>query len=82
MRFSAPADGKLPVRFTASRKPGTLRELKTCASFDDGLDRVSVKALVPSGGTAGGHVSLRVVALDTDGNSVGQTVLRHYRLRA
>lgn len=72
----------MPVKFTASRQSGTVRELQAYASFDDGLNRVPVKSLVPPGGKAGGHVSPRVVARDIDGNSVDQTVLRAYRLRA
>ncbi|MCG8928184.1 hypothetical protein [Lentzea sp. CC55] len=82
LRNSWKAGVPMPVKFTASRQSGTVREFQASASFDDGLNRVPVKSLVPPGGKAGGHVSLRVVARDTDGNSVGQTVLRAYRLRA
>ncbi|SDP92677.1 S8 family serine peptidase [Lentzea jiangxiensis] len=82
LRNSWKAGVPMPVKFTASRQSGTVRELQAYASFDDGLNWVPVKSLVPPGGKAGGHVSLRVVARDTDGNSVDQTVLRAYRLRA
>ncbi|GHH31195.1 S8 family serine peptidase [Lentzea cavernae] len=82
LRNSWKAGLAMPVRFTASRPSGTVRELQAYASFDDGLNWVPVKSVVPPGGKAGGYVSLRVVARDTEGNSVDQTVLRAYRLRA
>ncbi|GAA0220692.1 hypothetical protein GCM10010492_18500 [Saccharothrix mutabilis subsp. mutabilis] len=85
LRNSAKANVPLPVRFTATRQAGagttTLRDLKAYASFDDGATWLPVRSFVPRGGKAGGHVSLRVVATDTDGNTVDQTVLRAYRLR-
>ena len=80
------AGAPMPVKFTASRQSGagkaTIRELRAYASFDDGANWVPVKSIVPPGGAPGGYVSLRVVAEDTDGNTVDQTVLRAYRLRA
>ncbi|MFD0205311.1 MULTISPECIES: S8 family serine peptidase [Saccharothrix] len=86
LRNSARAGVPLPVRFTASRQAGagkaTVRELTAFASFDDGANWVPVRSVVPAGGKPGGYVSLRVVASDTDGNTVDQTVLRAYRLRA
>ncbi|MCE6997107.1 S8 family serine peptidase [Saccharothrix sp. S26] len=86
LRNSARAALPLPVRFTASRQAGagkaTVREVKAFASFDDGATWVPVTRLVPARGKPGGYVSLRVVASDTDGNTVDQTVLRAYRLRA
>ncbi|MFS8100579.1 S8 family serine peptidase [Lentzea alba] len=86
LRNSWRAGAPMPVKFTASRQPGagsaTVRELRAYASFDDGANWVPVKSLVPPGGKPGGYVSLRVVAVDADGSSVDQTVLRAYRLRA
>ncbi|MEV1122133.1 S8 family serine peptidase [Actinosynnema sp. NPDC049800] len=86
LRNSARAGLPLPVRFTVSRQAGagkaTVRELKAFASFDDGATWKPVRSMVPAGGKPGGYVSLRVVASDTDGNTVDQTVLRAYRLRA
>ena len=86
LRNSWRAGAPMPVKFTASRQAGapaaTVRELRAYASFDDGLNWVPVKSVVPPGGKAGGFVSLRVVATDADGSTVDQTVLRAYRLRA
>ncbi|MFI6095423.1 S8 family serine peptidase [Lentzea sp. NPDC051213] len=82
LRNSWRAGAPMPVKFTASRQAGTVRELRAYASFDDGVNWVPVKSLVPPGGKPGGFVSLRVVATDAAGNSVDQTVLRAYRLRA
>jgi len=82
LRNSWKAGVSMPAKFTASRPSGTLRELHAYASFDDGANWVPVKSIVPAGGKPEGYVSLRVVATDTDGNSVDQTVLRAYRLRA
>ncbi|WP_433272252.1 S8 family peptidase [Actinosynnema sp. CS-041913] len=86
LRNSARAGVPLPVRFTVSRQAGagkaTVREVKAFASFDDGATWAPVRHLVPRGGKPGGYVSLRVVASDTEGNTVDQTVLRAYRLRA
>ncbi|WP_158848647.1 S8 family serine peptidase [Saccharothrix deserti] len=86
IRNSARAGVPLPVRFTASRQAGagqaTLRELKAFASFDDGANWVPVRSIVPPGGKPGGYISLRVVATDTEGSTIDQTVLRAYRLRA
>jgi hypothetical protein len=86
LRNSWRAGVPMPVKFTASRQAGapaaTVRELQAYASFDDGLNWVPVKSIVPPGGKAGGYVSLRVVATDADGSTVDQTVLRAYRLRA
>ncbi|WP_434446025.1 S8 family serine peptidase [Lentzea sp. E54] len=86
LRNSWKAGAPMPVKFTASRQsgagPATIRELRAFASFDDGVSWVPVKSIVPPGGKPGGAVSLRVVATDTDGNTVDQTVLRAYRLRA
>jgi subtilisin family serine protease len=86
LRNSARAAVPLPVRFTAARQAGagkaTVRELKAFASFDDGVTWTPVRTIVPARGKPGGYVSLRVVASDTDGNTVDQTVLRAYRLRA
>ncbi|WP_089916470.1 S8 family serine peptidase [Lentzea albida] len=79
LRNSWKAGLAMPVRFTAS---GGARVLEAYASFDDGANWVPVKSVVPPGGKAGGYVSLRVVARDAAGNSVDQTVLRAYRLRA
>ncbi|MFJ6673844.1 S8 family serine peptidase [Actinosynnema sp. NPDC091369] len=85
LRNSARAGVPLPVRFTAARQAGagkaTVREVKAFASFDDGATWTPVTRIVPAGGEPGGYVSLRVVASDTDGNTVDQTVLRAYRLR-
>ncbi|NKE59257.1 S8 family serine peptidase [Lentzea sp. PSKA42] len=86
LRNSGKAGAPMPVKFTVSRQAGagvaTIRELRAYASFDDGVNWVPVKSIVPPGGAPGGFVSLRVVAEDTDGNTVDQTVLRAYRLRA
>jgi subtilisin family serine protease len=86
LRNSWVAGVPMPVKFTASRQSGagkaTIRELRAYASFDDGVNWVPVKSIIPPGGAPGGFVSLRVVAEDTDGNTVDQTVLRAYRLRA
>ncbi|WP_157985041.1 S8 family serine peptidase [Lentzea terrae] len=82
LRNSWKAGVPMPAKFTASRPSSTLRELRAYASFDDGANWVQVKSIVPPGGAPGGYVSLRVVAEDTDGNKVDQTVLRAYRLRA
>ncbi|RAS71266.1 subtilase family protein [Lentzea atacamensis] len=86
LRNSWKAGAPMPVKFTASRQSGagkaTIRELRAYASFDDGVNWVPVKSIVPPGGAPGGYVSLRVVAEDTDGNTVDQTVVRAYRLRA
>ncbi|MEJ2856894.1 MULTISPECIES: S8 family serine peptidase [unclassified Saccharothrix] len=86
IRNSAKAGLPLPVRFTVQRQAGAgqakIRDLKAFASFDDGTTWVPVRTLVPRGGKPGGYVSLRVVASDTEGNTVDQTVLRAYRLRA
>jgi len=86
LRNSWRAGVPMPVKFTASRQAGapaaTVRELQAYASFDDGLNWVPVKSIVPPGGKAGGYVSLRVVATDAEGSTVDQTVLRAYRLRA
>ena len=86
LRNSARAGLPLPVRFTVTRQAGAgkavVREVKAFASFDDGATWRPVTRLVPAGGKPGGYVSLRVVASDTDGNTVDQTVLRAYRLRA
>ncbi|MFD4641837.1 S8 family serine peptidase [Lentzea sp. NPDC058436] len=79
LRNSGKAGSPMPVKFTAS---GGARVVEAYASFDDGLNWVPVKSVVPPGGKAGGFVSLRVVARDAGGNSVDQTVLRAYRLRA
>ncbi|USX52682.1 S8 family serine peptidase [Lentzea sp. HUAS12] len=79
LRNSWKAGLAMPVKFTAS---GGARVLEAYASFDDGANWVPVKSVVPPGGKAGGYVSLRVVARDAAGNSVDQTVLRAYRLRA
>ena len=80
------AGAPMPVKFTAKRQSGagkaTVRELRAYASFDDGANWVPVKSIVPPGGVPGGFVSLRVVAEDTDGNTVDQKVVRAYRLRA
>ncbi|KOV79693.1 S8 family serine peptidase [Nocardia sp. NRRL S-836] len=85
LRNSWQAGVPMPARFTAARQAGAgqaaIRELKAYASFDDGTTWAPVKSLVPAG-PAGGFVSLRVVAADTEGNSVDQTVLRAYRLKA
>ncbi|MFI9815149.1 S8 family serine peptidase [Saccharothrix variisporea] len=86
IRNSAKAGLPLPVRFTAQRQAGAgkakIRDLKAFASFDDGATWVPVRTLIPRGGKPGGYVSLRVTASDTEGNTVDQTVLRAYRLRA
>ncbi|MGW6932415.1 S8 family serine peptidase [Lentzea sp. NPDC054927] len=86
LRNSTKAGAPMPIKFSAARQAGagkaTLRDLKAYASFDDGVTWVPVKSVVPPGGQAGGFVSLRVVASDTEGNTVDQTVLRAYRLRA
>ncbi|MBM7863141.1 S8 family serine peptidase [Lentzea nigeriaca] len=86
LRNSWKAGVPMPVKFAASRQSGagkaTIRELRAYASFDDGANWVPVKSIVPPGGAPGGYVSLRVVAEDTDGNTVDQTVVRAYRLRA
>ncbi|HEX8868792.1 MAG TPA: S8 family serine peptidase, partial [Lentzea sp.] len=79
LRNSWKAGAPMPAKFTAS---GALRELHAYASFDDGVSWVPVKSIVPPGGKPEGYVSLRVVAVDTHGNTVDQTVLRAYRLRA
>ncbi len=84
-RNSWKAGVPMPAKFTAARQAGAgkadVRELRAYASFDDGATWVPVGGLVPAGGTAGGFVSLRVTARDSDGNTVDQTVLRAYRLR-
>jgi hypothetical protein len=86
LRNSWVAGVPMPAKFTVSRQAGagkaTIRELRAYASFDDGVNWVPVKSLVPPGGAPGGYVSLKVVAEDTDGNTVDQTVVRAYRLRA
>ncbi|MEU0879275.1 S8 family serine peptidase [Lentzea sp. NPDC005914] len=82
LRNSWKAGAPMPVKFTASRQSSTVRGLHAYASFDDGANWVPAKSIVPPGGAPGGYVSLRVVAEDTDGNTVDQTVLRAYRLRA
>lgn len=87
MRNSWKAGVPMPVKFSAARQAGaagkaTIRELRAYASFDDGVNWVPVKSLVPPGGAPGGFVSLKVVAEDTDGNTIDQTVVRAYRLRA
>ncbi len=86
LRNSWKAGAPMPAKFTASRQSGagnaTIRDLHAYASFDDGANWVPVKSIVPPGGAPGGYVSLRVVAEDTDGNTVDQTVLRAYRLQA
>ncbi|ANZ39425.1 hypothetical protein BBK82_28630 [Lentzea guizhouensis] len=86
LRNSWKAGVPMPVKFTASRQAGspaaTVREVRAFASFDDGASWVPVKSIVPPGGKAGDYVSLRVVAVDADGGSVDQTVLRAYRLKA
>ncbi|PWK80787.1 subtilase family protein [Lentzea atacamensis] len=75
----------MPAKFTAARQAGAgkavVRELRAHASFDDGATWVPVTGLVPAGGKAGGFVSLRVTARDSEGNTVDQTVLRAYRLK-
>ncbi|ONI89675.1 hypothetical protein ALI22I_14325 [Saccharothrix sp. ALI-22-I] len=85
IRNSARAGVPLPVRFTVARQAGagtaTVRELKAFASFDQGATWVPFKSVVPRGGKPGGYVSLRVVASDTEGNTIDQTVLKAYRLR-
>ncbi|XVV00215.1 S8 family peptidase [Actinosynnema sp. CA-248983] len=85
IRNSAKANVPLPVRFTVKRQAGagkaTIKELKAYASFD-GTTWVPVHSFVPRGGKPGDFVSLRVVATDTDGNTVDQTVHHAYRLRA
>ncbi|MEV6239673.1 S8 family serine peptidase [Lentzea sp. NPDC051838] len=79
LRNSWKAGAPMPAKFTAS---GAVRELRAYASFDDGANWVPVKSIVPPGGKPGGYVSLRVVATDANGNSVDQTVVRAYRLKA
>jgi hypothetical protein len=76
----------MPAKFTATRQAGAgravVRELRAFASFDDGATWTPVSGVIPPGGKAGGFVSLRVTARDSDGNTVDQTVLRAYRLKA
>jgi hypothetical protein len=86
LRNSWKAGVPMPAKFTAARQEGAgravVRELRAYASFDDGASWVPVAGVVPAGGKAGGFVSLRVTARDSDGNTVDQTVLRAYRLKA
>ncbi|TWP46916.1 S8 family serine peptidase [Lentzea tibetensis] len=86
IRNSARAGAPVPVKFTFPRQSGaghaTVRDWKAWASYDDGATWVPVRSIIPPGGKAGGFVSLKVTASDTDGNTVDQTVLRAYRLRA
>ncbi|WP_285630925.1 S8 family serine peptidase [Lentzea sp. NBRC 102530] len=85
LRNSWKAGVPMPVKFSAARQSGagkaSVRSLQAYASFDDGVTWTPVKSLIPAGGQAGGFVSLRVVATDSDGNKVDQTVKRAYRLR-
>jgi subtilisin family serine protease len=86
LRNSWKAGAPMPAKFTATRQAGAgravVRELRAYASFDDGATWTPVTGMVPGGGKAGGFVSLRVTARDSDGNTVDQTVLRAYRLKA
>ncbi|NKE60357.1 S8 family serine peptidase [Lentzea sp. PSKA42] len=86
LRNSWKAGIPMPAKFTAARQAGAgravVRELRAYASFDDGATWTPVTGMVPAGGKAGGFVSLRVTARDSDGNTVDQTVLRAYRLKA
>ncbi|GGU26884.1 S8 family serine peptidase [Lentzea flava] len=86
LRNSWKAGVPMPAKFTAARQAGAgkavVSELRAYASFDDGATWVPVSGVVPAGGKAGGFVSLRVTARDADGNTVDQTVLRAYRLKA
>ncbi|ANZ35634.1 hypothetical protein BBK82_05630 [Lentzea guizhouensis] len=85
-RNSWKAGVPMPAKFTAARQAGAgkadIVDLRAYASFDDGATWVPVAGLVQAGGTPGGFVSLRVTARDSEGNTVDQTVLRAYRLRA
>ena len=85
LRNSWKAGVPMPAKFSAARQEGAgravVRELRAYASFDDGASWVPVAGVVPAGGKAGGFVSLRVTARDSDGNTVDQTVLRAYRLK-
>ncbi|WP_143467230.1 S8 family serine peptidase [Lentzea kentuckyensis] len=86
LRNSWKAGVPMPAKFTVSRQSGAgkavMRELRAYASFDDGATWTPVSGMVPGGGKAGGFVSLRITARDSDGNTVDQTVLRAYRLKA
>lgn len=86
LRNSWKVGAPMPAKFTAARQAGAgragLRELRAYASFDDGVTWTPVAGVVPPGGKAGGFVSLRVTARDSEGNTVDQTVLRAYRLKA
>jgi hypothetical protein len=90
----APAGRPFPLLLKAQHQPDQpavrLGSLRVEASYDDGLTWTVVPTI--SGGDTGlallrhpaapGFVSLRIVAQDTEGNSVSQTVLRAYQTRA
>ncbi|TDB82247.1 hypothetical protein [Micromonospora sp. KC721] len=93
-RNVAPGGRAYPVPVVVSPQPGSaagaLMELSVDVSYDDGAtwSRVEVRR-TGAGGTAWlrhpagpGYVSLRATATDSEGNSVTQTVVRAYRLRA
>jgi hypothetical protein len=93
-RNAAPGGRVYPVPVVVSPQQGsaagTLAELSVEASYDDGATWQPVELRrTADGGTAllrhpggPGYVSLRASATDSAGNTVTQTVVRAYRLRA
>jgi subtilisin family serine protease len=90
----APAGRLFPLLLKAQRQPAQpavrLGALRVEASHDDGLTW-TVAPAISDGDTgvallrhpaAPGFVSLRIIAQDTEGNSVSQTVIRAYQTRA
>lgn len=89
---AAPGGRTYPIPITVERQPGApparLASLAVEVSYDDGKtwQRVIPRrngndwlALVRNPDR--GFVSLRAVAVDTDGNSIDQTIIRAYRIR-
>jgi len=93
-RNAAPGGRAYRVPAVVSPQPGTaagtLTELTVDVSYDDGATWQSAELRrTADGGTAlvrhpvgPGYVSLRATATDSAGNTVTQTVVRAYRLRA
>ncbi|GAB3882446.1 hypothetical protein GCM10029964_040210 [Kibdelosporangium lantanae] len=86
LRNTAPGgvDFTIPVTVTRQDGPVRIRSLTVDVSYDDGVTwtpaKVARDQTVSVHHPATGYASLRVHAVDTDGNTTSQTVIRAYRI--
>jgi hypothetical protein len=86
------ARGGAPLVISVARQAGagtaTIRDVQVSTSHDDGVTWQALKVgtaigkwyAAPLAGSPGTYISLRVKAVDTEGNAIEQSVIRAYRL--